>query len=205
MFVVSKSYICGCVCVGGVCVCVCVCVVCSGLNRQMHHKCIILGKILGFCPPWLLSAWILSSMGFCPHWILSPWVFVLLGFCLTWILSPWVFVPIGFCPPGFLSSLDFVRLDIVLWVFVQWDFVLEPSGSVWAATVRVRDEWPLRPPQQQSHQHSLALHCLISESFYSMPAIVILVFIFLMLRRYEALRRKRDQFFKVGDEDYKKF
>ena len=106
--------------------CVCVCVVCSGLNRQMHHKCIILGKILGFCPPWLLSAWILSSMGFCPHWILSPWVFVLLGFCLTWILSPWVFVPIGFCPPGFLSSLDFVRLDIVLWVFVQWDFVLEP-------------------------------------------------------------------------------
>ena len=119
MFVVSKSYICGCVCVcggGG----------CSGLNRQMHHKCIILGKILGFCPPWLLSAWILSSMGFCPHWILSPWVFVLLGFCLTWILSPWAFVPIGFCPPGFLSSLDFVRLDIVLWVFVQWDFVLEP-------------------------------------------------------------------------------
>ena len=65
-------------------------------------------------------------MGFCPHWILSPWVFVLLGFCLTWILSPWAFVPIGFCPPGFLSSLDFVRLDIVLWVFVQWDFVLEP-------------------------------------------------------------------------------
>ena len=117
-----------CVC-GGVCVCVCVCVVCSGLNRQMHHKCIILGKILGFCPPWLLSAWILSSMGFCPHWILSPWVFVLLGFCLTWILSPWVFVPIGFCPPGFLSSLDFVRLDIVLWVFVQWDFVLEPAKS----------------------------------------------------------------------------
>ena len=102
--------------------------VCSGLNRQMHHKCIILGKILGFCPPWLLSAWILSSMGFCPHWILSPWVFVLLGFCLTWILSPWAFVPIGFCPPGFLSSLDFVRLDIVLWVFVQWDFVLEPPG-----------------------------------------------------------------------------
>ena len=120
MFVVSKSYICGCVCVGGGGV------VCSGLNRQMHHKCIILGKILGFCPPWLLSAWILSSMGFCPHWILSPWVFVLLGFCLTWILSPWAFVPIGFCPPGFLSSLDFVRLDIVLWVFVQWDFVLEP-------------------------------------------------------------------------------
>ena len=33
----------------------------------------------------------------------------------------------GFCPPGFLSSLDFVRLDIVLWVFVQWDFVLIPS------------------------------------------------------------------------------
>ena len=32
----------------------------------------------------------------------------------------------GFCPPGFLSSLDFVRLDIVLWVFVQWDFVLIP-------------------------------------------------------------------------------
>ena len=116
------------VCVWG-CVCVCVCVVCSGLNRQMHHKCIILGKILGFCPPWLLSAWILSSMGFCPHWILSPWVFVLLGFCLTWILSPWVFVPIGFCPPGFLSSLDFVRLDIVLWVFVQWDFVLEPCST----------------------------------------------------------------------------
>ena len=102
---------------------------CSGLNRQMHHKCIILGKILGFCPPWLLSAWILSSMGFCPHWILSPWVFVLLGFCLTWILSPWAFVPIGFCPPGFLSSLDFVRLDIVLWVFVQWDFVLEPKST----------------------------------------------------------------------------
>ena len=102
----------------------------SGLNRQMHHKCIILGKILGFCPPWLLSAWILSSMGFCPHWILSPWVFVLLGFCLTWILSPWAFVPIGFCPPGFLSSLDFVRLDIVLWVFVQWDFVLEPAPLV---------------------------------------------------------------------------
>ena len=99
----------------------------SGLNRQMHHKCIILGEILGFCPPWLLSAWILSSMGFCPHWILSPWVFVLLGFCLTWILSPWAFVPIGFCPPGFLSSLDFVRLDIVLWGFVQWDIVLEPS------------------------------------------------------------------------------
>ena len=108
----------------------------SGLNRQMHHKCIILGKILGFCPPWLLSAWILSSMGFCPHWILSPLVFVLLGFCLTWILSPWAFVPIGFCPPGFLSSLDFVRLDIVLWVFVQWDFVLEPLfmevfGGLW--------------------------------------------------------------------------
>ena len=67
----------------------------SGLNRQMHHKCIILGKILGFCPPWLLSAWILSSMGFCPHWILSPWVFVLLGFC------PLGYCPMGFCPVGF--------------------------------------------------------------------------------------------------------
>ena len=66
-------------------------------------------------------------MGFCPCGGLSPWAFVPLGFCLTWILSPWAFVPMGFCPPGFLSSLDFVRLDIVLWVFVQWDFVLIPS------------------------------------------------------------------------------
>ena len=45
------------------------------------------------------------------------------------ILSPWDIVPMGFCPPGFLSSWDFVRLDIVLWVFVQWDFVLEPLPS----------------------------------------------------------------------------
>ena len=73
----------------------------SGLNTQMHHSWEHLG-------------------------ILSPWDIVPLGFCLTWILSPWAFVPMGFCPPGFLSSLDFVRLDIVLWVFVQWDFVLEP-------------------------------------------------------------------------------
>ena len=36
----------------------------------------------------------------------------------------------GFCPPGVLSSLDFVRLDIVLWVFVQWDFVLIPVRYV---------------------------------------------------------------------------
>ena len=136
------------------CVCVCVCVVCSGLNRQMHHKCIILGKILGFCPPWLLSAWILSSMGFCPHWILSPWVFVLLGFCLTWILSPWVFVPIGFCPPGFLSSLDFVRLDIVLWVFVQWDFVLEP-GEVQHCDVRGTQSMPERLSQNKTRQQKL--------------------------------------------------
>ena len=34
---------------------------------------------------------------------------------------------LGFCPPGFLSSWDFLRLDIVLWVFVHWDFVLEPN------------------------------------------------------------------------------
>ena len=27
---------------------------------------------------------------------------------------------------GSSSARDFVRLDIVLWVFVQWDFVLEP-------------------------------------------------------------------------------
>ena len=86
--------------------------------------------ILGFCTPGILSAWILSSMGFCPCGVLSPWAFVPLGFCLTSILSPWAFVPMGFCPPGFLSSLDFVRLDIVLWVFVQWDFVLEPSGTL---------------------------------------------------------------------------
>ena len=65
-------------------------------------------------------------MGFCPCGGLSPWAFVPLGFCLTWILSPWAFVPLGFCLPGFLSSLDFVRLDIVLWVFVHWDFVLIP-------------------------------------------------------------------------------
>ena len=111
-----------------------------GLNRQMHHKCIILGKILGFCPPWLLSAWILSSMGFCPHWILSPWVFVLLGFCLTWILSPWAFVPIGFCPPGFLSSLDFVRLDIVLWVFVQWGFCPRTPLGVYKVAVETTNQ-----------------------------------------------------------------
>ena len=93
------------------------CVYCIGASR----------KILGLCPPGILSAWILSSMGFCPCGVLSPWAFVPLGFCLTWILSPLAFVPMGFCPPGFLSSWDFVRLDIVLWVFVQWDFVLEPD------------------------------------------------------------------------------
>ena len=96
----------------------------SGLNTQMHHS----WEHPGFCPPGILSAWILSSMGFCPCGVLSPWAFVPLGFCLTWILSPWAFVPMGFCPPGLLSSWDFVRLDIVLWVFVQWDFVLEPPG-----------------------------------------------------------------------------
>ena len=69
-------------------------------------------------------------MGFCPCGVLSPWAFVTLGFCLTWILSPWAFVPLGFCPPGFLSSWDFVRLDTVLWVFVHWDFVLEPPATV---------------------------------------------------------------------------
>ena len=96
------------------------CVYCIGASR----------KILGFCPPGILSAWILSSMGFCPCGVLSLWGFVPLGFCLTWILSPWAFVPMGFCPPGFLSSLDFVRLDIVLWVFVQWGFVLIPSSHI---------------------------------------------------------------------------
>ena len=98
----------------------------QGPPAPRRHKCIILGKILGFCPPGILYPGILSSMGFCPCGVLSPWAFVTLGFCLTWILSPWAFVPLGFCPPGFLSSWDFVRLDIVLWVFVHWDFVLEP-------------------------------------------------------------------------------
>ena len=86
MFVVSKSYICGCVCVGGGGG-----VVCSGLNRQIRGK-----------------SWDFVPLGYCPLGYCPPWVFVhidLLG------RAPWAFVPIGFCPPGFLSSLDFVRLE----------------------------------------------------------------------------------------------
>ena len=56
----------------------------------------------------------------------KSWDFVPLGYCPLGYCPPWVFVPVGFCPPGLLSHLDFVRLDIVLWVFVHWDFVLIP-------------------------------------------------------------------------------
>ena len=69
--------------------------------NDYEHKCIILGEILGFCPPGILYPGMLSSMGFCPCGGLSPWAFVTLGFCLTWILSSWVFVFLGFCPLGY--------------------------------------------------------------------------------------------------------
>ena len=122
MFVVSKSYICGCgVGVGG-----CrsmtrhgpIVMYFSGLNTQMHHSWEHLGILspwdivrldivlhgflslwgfvpLGFCPPGLLSHLDFVPLGFCPHGILSSWVFVFLGFC------PLGYCPMGFCPVGF--------------------------------------------------------------------------------------------------------
>ena len=95
----------------------------SGLNTQMHHS----WENLGILSPWDSVPWDIVRHGF-----LSLWGVVPLGFCHPWFLSHLDFVPLDFCPPGilsscrFLSSWDFVRLDIVLWVFVHWDFVLEP-------------------------------------------------------------------------------
>ena len=68
----------------------------------------------------------------------------------------------GFCPPGFLSSLDFVCLDIVLWVIVQWDFVLIP----WKPHV-VYEEYgcrsPLEPNYLTSHPLSLIIISIVGD------------------------------------------
>ena len=49
---------------------------------------------------------------------------------------------LGFCPPGILypgilSSWDFVRLDIVLWVFVHWinRYVIHHLPNHWTANI----------------------------------------------------------------------
>ena len=83
------------------CLCLLSCVGASRIFLALIHKGIILRKILGFCPPGILSAWILSSMGFCPCGVLSAWAFVPMGFCPHGFLSSWDFVFLGFCPLGY--------------------------------------------------------------------------------------------------------